>query len=81
MGILQYLGMQDIARKKRLDNGPLVGVFYSIGEEVIPKYVINTKCKKGRGTVFAIVSELEQDQDFLLVQKFRVGYRVSRFFI
>jgi len=45
---LQYLGIQDAARKRRIDNGPWAGCIYLSSESKIQKTVTKEKWTKGK---------------------------------
>ena len=45
---LQYLGIQDAPRKRRIDNGPWAGAIYKSSETKISKTVSKEKWEKGK---------------------------------
>ena len=58
---LQYLGIQDAPRKRRVDHGPWAGGLYSTTSESISKSVTQAKWDKGKRLVNDLI-ELIQDQ-------------------
>ena len=48
---LQYLGIQDTPRKRRLDNGPWAGGLYSTDNGIISKSVTDAKWNKARDII------------------------------
>ena len=63
---LQFLGIQDAPRKRRLDNGPWAGGIFSTSDEKITKSVTESKWTKGRDIVWALVVELKENPNKLL---------------
>lgn len=55
---LQYLGMQDAPRKRRLDNGPWAGGVYSTNNGEIAKCVTQKKWEKGKKLLADVRQEL-----------------------
>ena len=58
---LQYLGIQDAARKRRLDEGPWAGGVYSTTNKNITKSVTKEKWEKGRKLIEDLVKEIGGD--------------------
>ena len=63
---LQFLGIQDAPRKRRLDNGPWAGGIFSTSEGQITKSVTDTKWTKGREIIKALVLELKESPNKFL---------------
>ena len=55
---LQYLGIQDAARKRRLDEGPWAGGVYSTNNRNITKSVTKEKWEKGRKLINDLIKEI-----------------------
>ena len=62
---LQFLGSQDAARKRRLDNGPWAGTVFGTSEGSITKSVTDAKCKKGKQLVEELREEIRADPNVL----------------
>ena len=58
---LQHLGIQDAARKRRLDEGPWAGGVYATTDRNITKTVTKEKWEKGRKVIQDIVDEIGGD--------------------
>ena len=58
---IQYLGIQDAARKRRLDEGPWAGGVYGTKNETISKTVTDEKWMKGRTLIFDLDSDISKD--------------------
>ena len=54
---IQYLGMQDAVRKRRLDEGPWAGGIYSTSDKMVAKTVTQEKWLKAR----VLIKDLEKD--------------------
>jgi len=59
--ILQYLGIQDAARKRRIDNGPWAGSIFISSEEKIQMTVSQSKWDKGRTYILDISTKLKEN--------------------
>ena len=57
---LQYLGIQDAPRKRRVDNGPWAGTVYSTSDGTIQKTVTAKKWFKGKNYIDELYSETQQ---------------------
>ena len=57
---LQHLGIQDAARKRRLDEGPWAGGIYSTSNKEVTKTVTDEKWSKGKLLVQGLVEDLNQ---------------------
>ena len=51
---LQFLGIQDAARKRRIDQGPWAGAIYICNEKCIQKTVTTEKWNKARAYIIDI---------------------------
>lgn len=60
---LQYLGIQDAPRKRRLDNGPWAGGVYGTDNGQITKTVTNEKWNKGKRYLREIREEIADSPD------------------
>ena len=58
---LQYLGIQDAARKRRIDNGPWAGGVYNACNQEITKTVTQPKRDKGQQYVRDLLDEMTQN--------------------
>ena len=58
---LQYLGVQDAPRKRRLDHGPWSGTVFSTDNHKVTKSVTKTKWIKAKTYVQDLLAEHEQD--------------------
>ena len=74
---LQYLGIQDAGRKRRIDNGPWAGSIFITTEKEVLKTVTPEKWKKGRDYIWKLALAIKEDPegslDFKLLEKVR-GY-------
>ena len=68
---LEYLGIQDTPRKRRLDNGPWTGGLFDTKEDKITKTktVTQEKWIKAKGYTQDLVKELETDHHIKLSSK------------
>ena len=73
---LQYLGIQDAARKRRLDEGPWAGGIYATQNLQITKTVTIEKWEKGRKLIMELVDDLRKDKnvkiEFKRLERIRV---------
>jgi len=60
---LQYLGIQDAPRKRRVDNGPWAGTVYKADMSTIQTTVTQLKWKKGRDYITFIANELRDNPE------------------
>ena len=58
---IQFLGIQDAARKRRLDEGPWAGGVYSTMNNTISKTVTDEKWSKGRKLVVDLAEDIAKD--------------------
>ena len=58
---LQYLGIQDAPRKRRLDEGPWAGGIYSTKDHRITKCVTQQKWDKAKKMIADLISEFKAD--------------------
>jgi len=74
---LQYLGIQDAARKRRIDGGPWAGTIFETSEDKVQTTVSNSKWVKGREYIKFLESEIKDNPSclfqFKLLEKIR-GY-------
>ena len=66
---LQYLCIQDAARKRRVDNGPWAGGVYLTSESKIQKTVVEEKWNKGRNYILGLHDTLLKDENASLSYK------------
>ena len=57
---LQYLGIQDAARKRRLDEGPWSGGLYSTANNKVTKTVTEAKWLKGKTLIQGLVDKSQK---------------------
>ena len=73
---LQYLGMQDAARKRRIGDGPWAGGIYDTSHGKIQKTVTKEKWNKGRDLLLGLKEEHTKDPTksycFKRLEKIRV---------
>ena len=55
---MQFLGIQDASRKRRVDNGPWAGGVYSTEDGAVSKSVTIPKWQKGRDMILWLVDEI-----------------------
>ena len=60
---LQYLGIQDAPRKRRVDNGPWAGTVYNSDSSKIQTTVTQLKWQKGKDYITFIENELKDNPD------------------
>ena len=60
---LQYLGIQDAARKRRVDNGPWAGCIYRSSETAIQRTVTLEKWNKAKKYINDLNKEIESSQE------------------
>jgi len=60
---LQYLGIQDAPRKRRLDNGPWAGTIYQTSASKIAKTVTPEKWQKAKDLISQVKLELSKSSD------------------
>jgi len=74
---LQFLGIQDAARKRRIDNGPWAGSIFISEEDKVQRTVSKEKWEKGRRYISEISGILKNDTsaelDFKFLERVR-GY-------
>jgi len=74
---LQYLGIQDAARKRRIDNGPWAGCIYKSSETTIQRTVTLEKWNKAKTYIYdlnAVIGTTESSEvwfDFNYLEKIR----------
>lgn len=61
---LQYLGIQDAPRKRRIDNGPWAGTIYLSSDRKIQKTVSQEKWNKGRDYILEISKQLQANTNY-----------------
>jgi len=61
---LQFLGIQDAARKRRIDQGPWAGAIYLANANSIQKTVTKEKWQKARNYIIDIQACLDQDLNY-----------------
>ena len=66
---IQYLGVQDAPRKRRLDNGPWAGTVFNTSNNIISKTVTLTKWNKGKDMIEQIAKEIEAEPELLFEYK------------
>ena len=66
---LQYLGIQDAARKRRLDEGPWAGGMFSTANNKVTKTVTQAKWLKAKMLIQGLVVDLKQDPETKLCYK------------
>ena len=66
---LQYLGIQDAARKRRVDNGPWAGSMFIASESIVQKTVTQEKWDKGKVYILDLCNLLENNPSALLPYK------------
>ena len=66
---LQYLGIQDAPRKRRIDNGPWAGAIYTATDTLIQKTVSQEKWDKGKSYIDQLNAILNHDKDSLISYK------------
>ena len=70
---LQYLGIQDAPRKRRIDEGPWAGTVFTATEEEVSTTVTSVKWLKGRSYVLDLIKLIgkdPKDYNYSLDQKF-----------
>jgi len=60
---LQYLRIQDAARKRRIDNGPWAGSIFISSKDKVQRTVSQSKWDKGRNYVLELASFLNKNKD------------------
>ena len=60
---LEFLGIQDAARKRRIDNGPWAGGKYGTGNKEITKTVTEEKWLKGKGYIKELIKDLKENKN------------------
>ena len=60
---LQYLGIQDAARKRRIDNGPWAGSIFISSKDKVQRTVSQSKWDKGRNYVLELARLLNKNKD------------------
>ena len=74
---LEFLGIQDAARKRRIDNGPWAGGKYGTSNQEITKTVTEEKWKKGKEYIEALISDLkERPKQTSGIQEIRKNQRI-----
>ena len=72
---LQYLGIQDAPRKRRIDNGPWAGSIFLSSPNKIQKTVTSEKWMKAKGFIDDLVEKTNQNEnynfDFKYLEKIR----------
>ena len=63
---LEFLGIQDAAGKRRIDNGPWAGGKYGTANQEITKTVTEEKWLKGKGYIEDLIKDLKDDKNRLL---------------
>lgn len=58
---IQYLGIQDAARKRRVDEGPWAGGVYSTSHSKVTKSVTEEKWNKGKVLIDSLLEDMEKD--------------------
>jgi len=66
---LQYLGIQDAARKRRIDNGPWAGSVFISSVDKVQRTVSQSKWDKGRDYILNLVEILDKDKNRMLEYK------------
>ena len=56
---IQYLGVQDAPRKRRIDNGPWAGGIYSTSGDIVTKTVTQQKWDKGKRIIQTIYNDIK----------------------
>jgi len=67
---LQFLGIQDAARKRRIDQGPWAGAIYICNETSIQKTVTQEKWNKAKGYISDIRQAIKQDPNYVFKFKY-----------
>ena len=66
---LQYLGIQDAARKRRVDEGPWAGGMFSTSDNRVTKTVTKAKWLKAKTLIQGLVDDLKQEPEAMLSYK------------
>jgi len=66
---LQYLGIQDAARKRRIDNGPWAGSIFISSEDRIQRTVSQSKWEKGRNYILDLSTSLDENENAMFDYK------------
>jgi hypothetical protein len=66
---LQYLGIQDAARKRRIDNGPWAGSIFISSIDKVQRTVSQSKWDKGRDYILNLANLLDNNKNAMLEYK------------
>ena len=66
---LEFLGIQDTVRKRRIDNGPWAGGKFGTNNQKITKTVAREKWHKGRNYVMELKEDIRKNPDQLFSYK------------